>query len=64
MSYSVYQPDGFSYGKMIYILDPAGWSEFAIDKFKSIADQLNIMLICSEKGYQKLLEDLDEWLLI
>ncbi len=48
MTYSVYQPDGYSNGKMIYILDPAGRSDLAINKFKLIADQLNIMLICSK----------------
>ena len=50
VSYSVYQPDGFLHGKMIYILDPAGRSELAISKFKLIADQLNIMLVCSENS--------------
>ena len=43
VSYSVYQPDGFSYGKMIYILDPAGRSEFAIDKFTKVGKQLNVI---------------------
>ena len=50
VAYSVYQPDGYSNGKMIYILDPAGRSDLAISKFKLIADQLNIMLICSENS--------------
>lgn len=50
VTYSVYQPEGFSRGKMIYILDPAGRSDWAIGKFKLIADQLNIMLICSKNS--------------
>jgi len=45
--YSAYQPEGYFSGKMIYILDPAGRSELALNKFKIVADHLNIMLICS-----------------
>ena len=50
VSYTVYQPEGFSHGKMVYILDPAGRSDQAIDRFKLVADQLNIMLICSKNS--------------
>jgi hypothetical protein len=50
VTYSVYQPESFSHGKMIYILDPAGRSDLAISKFKLLADHLNIMLICSKNS--------------